>query len=80
MVSDRIARKTTRGQKEHRELTATALQAAHLSPMPHAEEEAAARTAARSRRAPDLWVAALSSISRDLAQRRRDPESPLPRP
>ena len=50
--------------------------------MPHAEEEAAARTAARSRRAPDLWVAALSSISRDLAQRRLPPDfqSPLPRP
>ena len=50
--------------------------------MADAEEAAAARTAARSRRAPDLWVAALGSISRDLAQRRLPPDfqSPLPLP
>lgn len=44
------------------------MQAAHLSPMADAEVTTAARMAARSRRAPDLWIAALGSISGDLAQ------------
>ena len=38
--------------------------------------------AARCKRVPGLWIAALSYISRDLAQRRLPPDfqSPLPRP
>jgi hypothetical protein len=38
--------------------------------MADAEVTAAARMAARSRRAPDLWIAALGSISGDLARSR----------
>ena len=41
-----------------------------MSPMADAEVTAAARMAARSRRAPDLWIAALGSISGDLARSR----------
>ena len=50
--------------------------------MADAEESDARRMAARSKRVPRLWIAALSYISRDLAQRRLPPDfqSPLPRP
>lgn len=57
-MSELCAYELTRGAKKKREkrireLTATALQAAHLSPMEEAEA-AEARMAARSRSAADL--------------------------
>jgi hypothetical protein len=71
--------RTKRKEGRREELTATALQAAHLSPMEEAEtDNAAARKAAtRSRTAPDLRRhAPLGSISPDSGD--LDLQSPLP--